>query len=207
MSLLDIHVLGSPILRQETERVTTVTPELRRLVDDMFDTMNAAGGIGLAAPQVGRRESLFVAEVDDTRLVVFNPEIILQQGSQKGEEGCLSIPDVFSDVDRAKRVVVRAMDIDGKLYEVDATELLARCLLHEIDHTHGKMFIDRLSILKKRRAARDWDDERDQYPKFIRVLPVGDLPKEEDAEPKERKREPHPEPTIRYLKDSDDSLR
>ncbi|MEP6764799.1 MAG: peptide deformylase [Gemmatimonadaceae bacterium] len=203
MSLLDIHVLGSPILRQETERVTTVTPELRRLVDDMFDTMHAAGGIGLAAPQVGRRESLFVAEVDDTRLVVFNPEIILQQGSQKGEEGCLSIPDVFADVDRANRVVVRALDIDGKLYEVDATELLSRCLQHEIDHTHGKMFVDRLSILKKRRAARDWDDEKDQYPKFIRVLPVGDLPKE--SEPKERKRDPHPEPTVRYVKDSDDS--
>ena len=201
MSLLDIHVLGSPILRQETERVTTVTPDLRRLVDDMFDTMDAAGGIGLAAPQVGRRESLFVAEVDKTRLVVFNPEIVLREGSQRGEEGCLSLPEVFADVDRAQRVVVRAMDIDGKLYEVDASELLSRCLQHEIDHTHGKMFIDRLSILKKRRAARDWDDEKDQYPKFIRVLPVGDLPKEE---PKERKREAHPEPKIRYVSASED---
>lgn len=203
MALLDIHVLGSPILRQETERVSTVTPELRRLVDDMFQTMEVAGGIGLAAPQVGRRESLFVAEVDDTRLVVFNPEIVLREGSQKGEEGCLSIPDVFADVDRANRVVMRAMDIDGKLYEVDATELLSRCLQHEIDHTHGKLFVDRLSILKKRRAARDWDDERDQYPKFIRVLPVGDLPKDADAAPKERKREPHAAPTVRYIKNSD----
>lgn len=200
MSLLDIHVLGSPILRQETERVTTFTPELRRLVDDMFDTMHAAGGIGLAAPQIGRRERLFVAEVDDTRLVVFNPELVLGEGSQKGEEGCLSIPEVFADVDRANRVIMRAQDADGKLYEVEATELLARCLLHELDHLHGKMFIDRLSILKKRRAMRDWDEEKDQYPKFIRVLPVGDLPKEKSA-PKEREREPHPEPVIRDVKE------
>jgi peptide deformylase len=198
MSLLDIHVLGSPILRQETERVTSFTPELRRLVDDMFDTMHAASGIGLAAPQVGRRERLFVAEVDDTRLVMFNPELVLSEGSQKGEEGCLSIPEVFADVDRANRVVMRAQNADGQLYEVDATELLARCLLHELDHLHGKMFIDRLSILKKRRAMRDWDDEKDQYPKLIRVLPVGDLPKEKSP-PKERVRSPHSEPTIRDI--------
>ena len=188
-------------MRQETERVTQFTPELRRLIDDMFDTMHAAGGIGLAAPQVGRRESLFVAEVDDTRLVVFNPQIILREGSQKGEEGCLSLPEVFADVDRADRVVMRAQDADGKLYEVDTTELLSRCLQHELDHLHGKMFIDRLSILKKRRAMRDWDDEKDQYPKLIRVLPVGDLPKE-DAPKKERVREPHPKPTIRDVPDA-----
>jgi peptide deformylase len=198
MSLLDIHVLGSPILRQETERVTKVTPDILRLVDDMFETMHAANGIGLAAPQVGRRESLFVAEVDDTRLVVFNPEIVLREGSQKGEEGCLSIPDVFADVDRASRVIVRAQDIDGKLYEVDASELMARCLQHELDHLHGKMFIDRLSILKKRRAQRDWDDEKDQYPKLIRIIPVGDLPKDTDKKPA-RVRETHPVPVIRKI--------
>ena len=200
MSLLDIHVLGSPILRQETERVTSFTPELRRLVDDMFDTMHAAGGIGLAAPQVGRRERLFVTELDDTRLVVFNPELVHSEGSQKGEEGCLSIPEVFADVDRANRTVMRAHNADGQLYEVDATELLARCLLHEFDHLQGKMFIDRLSILKKRRAMRDWDDEKDQYPKLLRVLPVGDLPREK-SRPKERVREPHPEPLVRDIKE------
>lgn len=206
MSLLDIHVLGSPILRQETERVTQFTPELRRLVDDMFETMHAASGIGLAAPQVGRRESLFVAEVDDTKLVVFNPEIILREGLQKGEEGCLSIPEVFADVDRANRVVMRAHDADGKLYEVDATELLSRCLQHELDHLHGKMFIDRLSILKKRRAMKDWDDEKDQYPKFLRVIPVGDLPKE-NAPKKERARDPHPTPVIRTVSEDNDHAR
>ena len=112
MALLDIHVLGSPILRQETVRVDSITPELRRLVDNMFDTMHAAKGIGLAAPQVGRRESLAVVETDDRRLVVINPEIVLVEGKIRGEEGCLSIPEVYADVERAARVIVRAQDID-----------------------------------------------------------------------------------------------
>lgn len=181
MALLDIHVLGSPILRLETERVGTITPELRRLADDMFDTMHAAKGIGLAAPQVGRRERLTVVEVDDARLVLVNPEIVQRGGSVRGEEGCLSIPDVFADVDRAARVVVRAQDLDGAWFEVEATDLLGRCLQHEIDHLHGKLFIDRLSLLRRRAALRDWEDEKDKYPKHIRVLPVGDLPAERDV--------------------------
>lgn len=182
MSLLDIHVLGSPILRQDTERVESITPEMRRLIDDMFETMEKAKGVGLAAPQVGRRERLAVVDADDVRLVVINPEIILREGKAKGEEGCLSIPEVFADVERSARVIVRAQDIDGKFYEVDAANLLGRCLQHEIDHLHGKMFIDRLSILKRRAAMRDWEEEKDQYPKMIRVLPVGDLPPERDSE-------------------------
>ena len=182
MSLLDIHVLGSPILRQETERVESITPEMRRLIDDMFETMEKAKGVGLAAPQVGRRERLAVVDADDVRLVVINPEIILREGKAKGEEGCLSIPEVFADVERSARVIVRAQDIDGKFYEVDAANLLGRCLQHEIDHLHGKMFIDRLSILKRRAAMRDWDEEKDQYPKMIRILPVGDLPPERDSD-------------------------
>ena len=182
MSLLDIHVLGSPILRQETERVDSITPELRRLIDDMFETMHAAKGVGLAAPQVGRRERLAVVQADDQRLVVINPEIVLREGKAKGEEGCLSIPEVFADVERAARVVVRAQDIDGRLYEVDAINLLGRCLQHEIDHLHGKLFTDRLSILKRRAAMRDWDEEKVNYPKLLRVLPVGDLPPERDGD-------------------------
>lgn len=182
MSLLDIHVLGSPILRQDTERVESITPEMRRLIDDMFETMEKAKGVGLAAPQVGRRERLAVVDADDVRLVVINPEIILREGKAKGEEGCLSIPEVFADVERSARVIVRAQDIDGKFYEVDAANLLGRCLQHEIDHLHGKMFIDRLSILKRRAAMRDWEEEKDQYPKMIRILPVGDLPPERDSE-------------------------
>ena len=181
MSLLDIHVIGSPILRQETERVGTITPEMRRLVDDMFDTMHAAKGVGLAAPQVGRRERLCVVEVDELRLVVINPEIVLAEGTVKGEEGCLSIPEIYADVQRAARVIVRAQDIDGAFFEIEGTELLGRCLQHEIDHLHGKLFTDRLSLLKRRAAMREWEAEKVKYPKLLRVLPVGDLPPERDA--------------------------
>lgn len=181
MSLLDIHVLGSPILRQETERVERITPELRRLIDDMFETMERAKGVGLAAPQVGRRERLCVVDADDTRLVVINPEIIHHEGGLvRGEEGCLSIPEVYADVDRQARVTVRAQDIDGNWYEVEGANLLGRCLQHEIDHLHGKMFTDRLSLLKRRAAMKQWDEEKLQYPKNLRVLPVGDLPPEDE---------------------------
>jgi peptide deformylase len=181
VSLLDIHVLGSPILRQETERVEQITPELRRLVDDMFDTMEIAKGVGLAAPQVGRRERLAVVDADDVRLVVINPEIILKEGNVRGEEGCLSIPEIYADVDRFARVIVRAQDIDGKFYEIEASNLLGRCLQHEIDHLHGRLFTDRLSLLKRRSALKEWDREKDRYPKMLRVLPVGDLPPERSA--------------------------
>lgn len=181
MSLLDIHVLGSPILRQETERVDQITPELRRLVDDMFETMHGASGIGLAAPQVGRRERLAVVEVDNVSLVVINPEIIKRDGKVKGEEGCLSIPEVFADVERSATITVRAQDIDGNFYEVEAVDLMARCLQHEVDHLHGKLFLDRLSLLKRRTAFRDWDEEKLKYPKLLRVIPVGDLPPDRDA--------------------------
>jgi len=182
VSLLDIHVLGSPILRQETERISTITPELRRLIDNMFETMHAAKGVGLAAPQIGRRERLAVVEADDVRLVVINPEIIVQEGSAKGEEGCLSIPEIYADVTRFARVTVRAQDVDGNVYEIEAANLLGRCLQHEIDHLHGKLFTDRLSLLKKRAALREWDEEKINYPKLVRVLPVGDLPPERESE-------------------------
>jgi peptide deformylase len=172
VSLLDIHVLGSPILRQETTPVAKVTDEIRRLIDDMMETMYAAKGIGLAAPQVGRADRLAVIDVDDRPFAIINPEIILSEGKSKGEEGCLSIPEVFGDVERATHVVVRALDRDGNEFEVDATELLARCLQHEIDHLHGKLFLDYLSVLKRRSATNRWEKEKQQYPEFIRRLKV-----------------------------------
>ena len=157
MSLLDIWVLGAPVLRQETRLVTEVTDDIRRLIDDMFETMYAARGIGLAAPQVGRLERVAVVDVDDNPFAIVNPEIILREGAQRGEEGCLSIPEIYGEVERAARVVVRALDRYGKEFEVDATELLARCLQHEIDHLHGRLFIDYLSLLKRRAALAKWE--------------------------------------------------
>jgi peptide deformylase len=176
VSLLDIRVLGDPVLRQETNVVTEVTAELRRLVDDMFETMYAAKGIGLAAPQVGRLERLSVVDVDGARFVLFNPEIVESDAKRiKGEEGCLSIPEIYGDVERSARVLVRAMDVDGKTYEVEGRELLARCLQHEIDHLHGRLFIDYLSALKRRSATSKWAKEKEKYPGNIRRLTPAEI--------------------------------
>jgi len=180
VAVLPIHVLGSPVLREETTPVQVVTPELVQLAEDMFETMHAAQGVGLAAPQVGRSERLAVVEVEGLRHVLFNPEIIAREGDIKWEEGCLSIPDVFGDVIRSGRVVVRAIGVDGKPFEVEGTELLGVCLQHEIDHLHGKLFIDHLSFLKRRKAMAAWDDEKGKYPEFIRILTPGTGRAEDD---------------------------
>ena len=170
MSLLDIHVLGSPVLRAETTPVAQVTEELQRLIDDMFETMHACEGIGLAAPQVGRLEQLAVVEVDERPLVLINPEIVSGEGSERAEEGCLSIPDVFGEVERSGRIVVRATDRHGERFELEASGLLARAIQHEIDHLHGKLFIDYLSFLKKRGALSRWDSLREKYPQLLRKV-------------------------------------
>jgi len=152
-----------------------MTDELRRLTDDMFETMRAAKGIGLAAPQVGRLERLAVIDIDDNPIVVVNPEIVVSEGSARGEEGCLSIPEVFGDVDRAARITLRALNRDGEPFELEATDLLARCLQHEIDHLHGKLFIDYLSFLKRRSALAKWESLKKDFPQNLRKLPPGEL--------------------------------
>ncbi len=160
MSLLDIYVLGAPVLRRVTTPVVMITDELRALIADMFETMYAANGIGLAAPQVGRTERLCVIDVDGAKFALINPEIVDRDGSEKGEEGCLSIPEIYGDVERSARVVCRALDEHGQQIEIEATELLGRCIQHEIDHLHGKLFIDYLSVLKRRAAKAKWDKLR-----------------------------------------------
>ena len=170
MSLLDIHVLGSPILRRDTQVVQQMTTELRQLVTDMFDTMYAAKGIGLAAPQVGRSERIAVLDVDKEPIVLVNPVITMRQGKSRREEGCLSIPDIHYEVERAGKVVVQALDVDMQSITLEGIDLLGTCLQHEIDHLHGKLFLDHLSILKRRQAMRDWDEEKDQYPELLRRL-------------------------------------
>ncbi|MBX3174547.1 MAG: peptide deformylase [Gemmatimonadaceae bacterium] len=174
MAVLPITVLGAPILRQVTTPVTEVTDELRQLAADMFDTMRAADGVGLAAPQVGRNERLCVVEVGDVSVALFNPEIIARDGKIKWEEGCLSIPEVFGWVERSAYVKVRALGLDGQPFEVEGTELLAVCLQHELDHLDGKLFIDHLSFLNRRRALGTWDDEKEKYPNLLRILKPGD---------------------------------
>jgi peptide deformylase len=168
VSILDIRVLGDPILRQATTPVTRMTEELRVLIDDMFATMHHARGIGLAAPQVGRGERLAVVEIDGRQFTIINPEVVERAGKAKGEEGCLSIPDIYADVERPSTVTVRALDRDMKPFEIEAAELLARCLQHEIDHLDGKLFLDYLSVLKRTAALAKWKFEADKYPGYIR---------------------------------------
>ena len=182
MKTLDIRVLGDPILRQETEPVEVITEELKQLVDEMFTTMYAAEGIGLAAPQVGRIERLAVVDVEGAKYTLINPEIIARDGSAKAEEGCLSIPDVFGEVERPQRVTVRALDVDGNQFELAADELLARCIQHEVDHLHGKLFLDYLGVFKRRSALSQWEKLKADYPGLIRKVVAGAEPKRRSAE-------------------------
>ena len=171
MSILDIRVLGDPVLRKPTKRVTEITDELKQLIADMFETMYAAEGIGLAAPQVGRAERLAVVDVDGAKFTLINPQVVERDGAnEKAEEGCLSIPDIYGDVERPATVTIRAIDENGNEYEAAGTELLGRCFQHEIDHLDGKLFIDYLSPLKRKAAMSKWEKEKGQYPGSIRKV-------------------------------------
>ena len=143
-----------PVLAQKGERVTEFNADLEKLIEEMFDSMYAAEGIGLAAPQIGISKQITVidisfAERPEDKLVLINPEVIEREGSQIEEEGCLSLPDIRGKVKRSSWVKVRAQNEKGELFEVEGEELLARAIEHEIDHLHGILFIDRLSMLKR----------------------------------------------------------
>jgi peptide deformylase len=120
-----------------------------------------------------------VVDVHGARHVLINPEVIEREGSLKWEEGCLSIPEIYGDVMRAARVVVRALDREGNAFEVEGTELLGVCLQHEIDHLNGKLFIDHLSFLKRQKALAQWEEERVKYPSLIRTIVPGEEPETE----------------------------
>jgi len=146
---------GDPVLEKETETITEFdTPELNKLIDDMFESMYAAHGVGLAAPQIGLAKRIAVIDVTfkedpQARLVLINPEIINLDGKISESEGCLSIPEFRENVTRAKKVTVRAQDAKGEFWERTGEDLLARAFQHEIDHLHGKLYIHRISALKR----------------------------------------------------------
>lgn len=145
---------GNPVLETPAQPVTAFDDDLKRLVDDMFESMYAAHGVGLAAPQIGLSLRLAVIDVtfkDDptAKLVLANPEIVHTEGRHRQNEGCLSIPDFREPVTRASKVTVRAQDVNGKWFQKTGEELLARALLHETDHLNGKLYISHLSALKR----------------------------------------------------------
>jgi peptide deformylase len=152
MARLPIIEFPDPRLRTVARPVKDVDTRIRQLIDDMFETMYAAPGIGLAATQVDVHERLLVLDVSEEKshpLVFINPEILASEGSQVYQEGCLSVPGIYADVKRAEKIRVRALDRDGQAFEIEADGLLAVCIQHEMDHLAGKVFVDYLSPLKR----------------------------------------------------------
>jgi peptide deformylase len=159
MALLKILNYPAPVLLTVAKPVTVFDERLKKFVDDMFETMYDAGGVGLAAPQVGVSERIFVmdcsARQDDARkLAIINPEVVAVEGSQTGEEGCLSFPGIYTKIQRGQRAVVRAHDVNGNQIEIDGMDLTARCILHETDHCDGIVFLDRMTPLRREFAKR-----------------------------------------------------
>lgn len=145
---------GNPVLEKPAAPVTVFDADLRKLVEEMFASMYAAHGVGLAAPQIGVALRIAVIDVTfkespDAKVVLVNPEIVHKEGKQRHSEGCLSLPDFRADVTRANKVTVRAQDLEGKTFERTGEELLARAFLHETDHLNGRLFISHISALKR----------------------------------------------------------
>ncbi len=157
MAILDILLYPDERLRTVATPVETVDDQMRRFLDDMFETMYQAPGIGLAATQVDVHQRLVVIDVSEDKqdpLVLINPEILTAEGKMDGEEGCLSIPGIYDSVSRAEKITFRALDRNGDVYEREADGLLAVCVQHEVDHLDGKMFVDYLSAMKRRRINK-----------------------------------------------------
>ena len=154
MSRLTILEYPDPRLRTQAQPVQVVDDEIRRLIDDMIETMYVAPGVGLAATQVNVHKEVLVIDISENRdqpLALINPVIVERQGSEESEEGCLSVPGIFEKISRAERVLVRYLDRDGRQQELTAEGMLAVCIQHEMDHLRGKLFVDYLSELKRTR--------------------------------------------------------
>ncbi len=165
MAILPILHYPDPRLRNKAAPVAKVDGKLRALIDDMFETMYQAPGIGLAAPQVDVALRVLVIDISEQRnapLCLINPEILHMDGVEQTEEGCLSVPGIYEPVQRAKYIKVRALDRNGASFEMEADELLAVCIQHEIDHLDGKLFVDYLSELKRQRLRKKLEKVRRQ---------------------------------------------
>lgn len=182
MTVRTLHLLGSPVLRQHAAPVARVDDAVQQLVDDLLETMRAAKGVGLAANQIGvaRRVAVVdIGEEDPPPLVLINP-VILERGDERetAEEGCLSIPEIFGDVERHAGVVVEALDRDGKKFRAEAKGYKARAIQHEIDHLDGILFLDHLSAVKRSLLLAKWKKSRKGqtgYLKEVTPEPAGEL--------------------------------
>lgn len=157
MGILTILEFPDERLRKKAAVVKVVDDKIRRLLDDMLETMYESRGVGLAATQVDVHQRIVVIDVSDDKeapLFLINPEIIEKDGVKEAEEGCLSVPGFFEKVTRAEHIRVRALNREGEIFEIEATELLAICIQHEIDHLDGKLFVDHISPLKRQRIKK-----------------------------------------------------
>jgi peptide deformylase len=167
MAKLTILEFPDPRLRTRAAPVKTVDDRIRTLIDDMFETMYAAPGVGLAATQVDVHERVITIDISEDRsqpITLINPEIVSRDGIEEMEEGCLSVPGIFDKVRRAQRIRVRTLDREGQVQEFDAEGLLAVCIQHEMDHLEGKLFVDYLSELKRTRIRKKLEKERRDRP-------------------------------------------
>jgi len=165
MALLKILHFPDPRLRKKATVITEVTDKIRRLADDMLETMYDAPGVGLAANQINVQKRLVVIDTSEDKsapLVFINPEIIEKHGEREHEEGCLSVPEAYEMVTRADTVTVKALNRDGDTFQLEADELLATCIQHEIDHLDGKLFVDYLSNLKRQRIKKRLEKQQKQ---------------------------------------------
>jgi peptide deformylase len=163
MAILNVLHYPDPRLRKKAVDVEEVNKEIRTLVDDMFETMYQAPGIGLAATQVDvhkRVITIDISEEKDQPVCLINPQIIAADGAEKMEEGCLSVPGIYEPVERAERITVKALNRDGETFEMKADGLLSVCIQHEMDHLQGKLFVDYLSELKRQRIRKRMDKVR-----------------------------------------------
>jgi len=174
MAILDLHLLGSPVLRQRSDEVAAVDAELRQFIDDLFETMATAKGVGLAANQVGVARRVAVVGVEGERLALVNPVLLSAEGRAREEEGCLSVPEVYGEVERPERIMLEALGADGTPYRREASGLLARAIQHEIDHLDGILFFDHLSLLKRQRLLARYKKEHrgEAIIKSLRPEPV-----------------------------------
>lgn len=166
MAILDILHFPDPRLRNKAKPVAQVDESIRRLIDDMLETMYQAPGIGLAATQVNVAKRVVVIDLSEDKnqpLCLVNPEILEKDGEEQMEEGCLSVPGVYELVKRANQIRFRALDREGRPFEMEAEGLLAVCIQHELDHLEGKLFVDYLSSLKRQRIRKKLEKETRQH--------------------------------------------
>ena len=182
MSIRSLHLLGSPVLRERAKPVPVVDDTVRQFVDDLFDTMHAAKGVGLAANQVGVPLRVAVVDVGEETpdpMVLINP-IVTPRGdmAETAEEGCLSIPEIFAEVERPLDITVEALDRDGKPYRMDLTGYKARAVQHEVDHLDGVLFLDHLTAVKRASLLSKWRRARKGQTGYVKEVvpePAGEL--------------------------------